>query len=316
MSELQSQVLTREELDALLSSLAEESREREAAERPSGPFRRDSKRPCARGGDTLPALGRVLEQWAVNQGRALSTIYQTPITCSLEGWESVTLGELAETVLPEDRIAVFEIGPPRSQGFLLPNRTLIFAQLCLAFGSRPAGARAPAPTREYTRIEKRFLRHLAEQTLASLQTAWEDLVPARAQILAVDEPQRLLDEAHETVLLATFELGGLAEFARLRLALPVAPFQRLQAAPKARAATPQRNDLAPVVLDTAVQLRVEVGSAELRLSELGRLQVGSVIPITPADEEALIVRVEDRPKFRAIRGTVGRRLAVQLTDRV
>jgi flagellar motor switch protein FliM len=316
VSELQGQVLTREELDALLASLAEESREREAAERPSGPFRRDVKRSVGRSGSALPALGRVLEQWAVDRGRSLSTTYQTPITCVLASWESVTQGELAETVLPEDRIAVFELGPPRSHGFLLPSRALLFAQLCLAFGSRPAGARAPAPTREYTRIEKRFLRFLCEQTLASLQDVWQDVVPARAQLVAVDEPQRLLDDAHETVLLASFELEGLAEFARLRLALPMAPFQRLQTAPKVVSAAPQRSDLAPAVLDTAVQLRVEVGSAELRLSELGRLQVGSVIPITPADDDALIVRVEGRPKFRAIRGTVGRRLAVQLTGRV
>ena len=44
-----------------------------------------------------------------------------------------------------------------------------------------------------------------------------------------------------------------------------------------------------------------------------RRREGDVLPLTPADPAGLIVRVEDEDKFRAVRGTVGQRVAVQVT---
>jgi flagellar motor switch protein FliM len=46
------------------------------------------------------------------------------------------------------------------------------------------------------------------------------------------------------------------------------------------------------------------------------LQAGSVVPIDAASDGSLLVRVAGRPKFRAIRGALGQRLAVQLTERI
>ena len=63
-------------------------------------------------------------------------------------------------------------------------------------------------------------------------------------------------------------------------------------------------------------LRAEVGRAEITLGELGRLQPGDEIPLRAAAPEGYVVSIEGQPKFRAVRGSVGGRLAVQILERI
>jgi flagellar motor switch protein FliM len=61
-----------------------------------------------------------------------------------------------------------------------------------------------------------------------------------------------------------------------------------------------------------VAVRVEAGHAEVPLQQVAALQVGDVIPLERSDSRGLLVRVEEEPKYVAVRGAVGARLAVQL----
>lgn len=312
---LQGDVLSRDELDALLATLADE-READDADARSGVLsRRESAQPGGRPrGGLYPALARAVAQWATDQGRRLSSIYQTTIEFHLSQWEETTLGELAETIPPADMMAVLELGPPRGIGFLWLGRPLLFSLMTLSFGARTPKAAAPV-ARAYTRIERRFYRHQAESLVGSIDEAWADLVPARTRVLTVDGLERLYEDAHDRVLLATFEVRGLAEFGRLRLALPPAAFAPL-AGNAGRVVPANQEEVTDAVLDTVVSLRVEAGGIDLSLSGLAALKVGEVLPIEAEREGSLIVHVEGRPKFRGQRGSVGGRLAIQITERI
>ncbi len=307
-------VLTRDELDALLASLADErdggidvgSGERQLV-------LRDARR-AGRGRQTLyPALARAVEQWTTDQGRSLSAIYQQTISFNLTGWEEASLGDLADAIPPTDVVGVMETSPPRGLGFVWIGRPLLFSLMALSFGGSAATA-APL-ARRYTGIERRFYRRVADEMVHGLDAAWGPLVEARSRLLSVDQPARLYEEGHEKVILASIDVKGLADFCRMRLALPPAPFHSLVAS-QVRVEPGRRDDVAAAVLEMPVQLRVEAGSTQLTLRELSALQVGQTIAIDTEEPGALLVRVEGRPKFHAVRGSVGSRLAVQVTDRV
>lgn len=304
-------VLSRDELDALLATLADERHEKDAEARAGAMPSREVGR--ARGGPPA-ALGRALEQWAHEQARRLSSIHQTTIQFPLSRWEGMTLGDLAEAIPPSDIFAVVELSPPTSVAYLWLGRPLLFSMMTLAYGARGAKAAAPV-ARPYTRIEKRFYRHLCSELLASLDDAWSDLVPVRSRVVGVDGLDRLYEDAHDPVMVATFEVAGLSDFGRMRLALPPAPFEAL-AASTTRVAPTRRAELQEAVLDTKVALRVEAGAAELSLRELAGLAVGQVLPLQSERDGDFVVRVEGRPKFRGIRGSVGGRLAIQITERI
>ncbi len=115
--------------------------------------------------------------------------------------------------------------------------------------------------------------------------------------------------------MASFDVTGLADLCRMRLVLPEGLLER-----NSDAATEERiSAWSPVrerMLGMPLRLRVEAGNLELPLRQLASLQVGDVLPLETADAEGLVVRVENEPKFRAERGSVGQRLAVQLLERL
>ncbi len=70
------------------------------------------------------------------------------------------------------------------------------------------------------------------------------------------------------------------------------------------------------VLDMSLALRAEIGSIEMSLRDFSNLAVGDVLPVAEVEGAELLVSVAGKPKFHAIRGAVGNRLAVQLLDRI
>jgi flagellar motor switch protein FliM len=70
------------------------------------------------------------------------------------------------------------------------------------------------------------------------------------------------------------------------------------------------------LLDVPIRLRAQVGTVELTLAEVGRLEVGQSIALDVPTDGSLTVRIGEREKFRGIAGTRGSRRAVQLQERI
>jgi flagellar motor switch protein FliM len=242
-------------------------------------------------------------------------VYQFRIEYRIVGWQEMPLGEAADRLVDSDRIVLFEVEPHADLGFVWLSRPLLFALLGLIFGARPGRPRCAIPERPYTRIEERVYQRLAQETLDRLGDCFEGLTDMRSRVLSFDAPARLRADAHDRVVVGTLDVQGLGDICRMRFGLPRAPFEALRA--PIRAVQPgRRAALAHAVTEMPMKLRVELGSAEMSLSELAALREGSVIPVDAAVDGSLLVRIGGRPKFRAIRGTVGQKLAVQLTGRL
>ncbi len=307
-------VLSREELDALLSSLAEERADLERRDGAGSPFRRE-KRARARK-PALPSLMRGIEWFAFQHGRTLSSTYQTRVVISVIGWEESSTHEFADVLLPTDRVVAFEMGEGGPQGFLLVARPLLFTWLELAFGAKALSARLAPPRRPYTRIEERFLRRVGAELLGVLERSLKELCPGPYRLTALEDAERLRDRAATPCLLASLDLSGLGDVCRLRFAFPLAPFKAHDAPHAVAASGAERSRVARNVLEMPVTMRAEVGSAELSLARLAGLRVGDVVTIDRSDAADLVLRIDGPAKFRAVRGAVGKRLAVQVTERI
>lgn len=309
-------LLSREELDALLESASEGALREEHARRSSRPFGgrgQGRKRP----GRLAPLL-RALDDFGEEQGRMLSTLHQVAITFAPAGWEEVTPREFAASLLETDRIASLALSPGGHRGYLLLGRGLVFGWLGLAFGSRrPEGANG-APDRAYTRIEERFLRRVANELAGQLSASWSPRHSLAAEVRAVEEPERVAEDDQGPLLSVTFDVKGMGPLCRLRVLLPPAAFDAADAAESAGASGSHAvaENVAAPLLDMPVRLHVEVGSVELSLAEIAGLQPGDVLPLERADAHALLVRIEDAPRFRAERGAVSGRLAARITERL
>jgi flagellar motor switch protein FliM len=303
---LEADILTREELDALLESLAAD-RQAQAG---------DAWRPGARPGkgEDLPALRRALDRFASEETKRRSSTHQSRIVFELLGFEPLAGEDFAALLFAEDLLAEFRIEPSGETGFLFAGRPLFFAFLSLAFGARPARAVCPLPARRYTRIEESVYAGLAQDWLAQITRVWPRESPCELRLRGVVPAARLREHERRPFVVATFDVAGFDDVLRLRLALPARAVESLERPAGTLDSGHTRQRIEAVLREMPVSLVVELGRVQLALSELASLHVGQILPVELADPKGLVVRVDGRPKFRAIRGSVDRRLAVQVTD--
>ncbi len=309
----EAELLTREELDAILSSA-----DAFAAEEPSrlaAPFR--SARERSRSGPRHPELHRALEWMASRYGRELASRHQRRIHCELSGWDEMGAEEATQFLIESDRVVLFETRPNPATGFLLFSRPVLFALMALSFGGRRID-RETVPSRPYTRIEQRFLRWLAEAIVPMLESELRPLRGTGIELGAVGAHAEILDRCTGSLLVATLALEGLVPVGRVRIALPLSG---LEAPPAAlRTSGAKAAQALPVGIDTLLQevgldLRVELGTAEITLRRLSELQPGDLIHLQPSDPDGYLVRIEGQPKFTATPGSVGSRTAIQIQER-
>ncbi len=293
-------LLSREELAALLQELKTEG--------PRGaPFAESA---TAR----LSPLTRVLGEFSEDQSRSLSTLHQRSIGLGLIDIQEVQLRDFVALMLPTDRVLELRLDPGDHVLYLLIGRSMVYSWLALAFGAKETAPIFPVPERAYTRIEERFLRRAGGDLAEQLQTTWSFKTPVQIRVMDLLEPESVKPDPRKWAM-ASFDLTGIGDLCRFRLLVP----QDLYApASEEDGQGPRRevisSALQGAVLEMAVRVHAEVGFADVPLRRVAELQVGDLIRLTPSHPRGLVVRVEDEPKYVAERGSVGGRMAVQLTD--
>lgn len=308
---LGNEILTREELDDLLASPLQDARAREE-DRLSQRLPR-SRRPAPAAPRRDADLRRAVAESAGLWGRRMASSYQRRIECSLIGWEESETTELLPALLEMDEVTCFSVAS--ETGFVLMARPLFFALLSLEFGAGGVTRPAIASNRPYTGIERRLLVRLVRQLLAFLEEGWRRSLELRAEVGGTVGRDQLLERVAPRLLLASLDVTALEVVGRVRVGLPAGPFRGLSAAPLALPAG-QGTGLERSVAQLPVILRAELGSTELTLAQLASLRVGDTLPFQPSAPDGLLLRVEGQPKFRAIAGRVGSRLASQVVERL
>lgn len=260
-------------------------------------------------------LQRANEDFAFEQGLVLSNRYQRVIGFSLIGQREIEMGELAELMLPTDLVAAFSVMPKSLEGYLLLSRPFFFQLLSMSFGSGPTIKPTRPPMREYSRIERRFYGRAAREMLEQLESAWSKVAPVELAFDGMMSRASVAESHGGYAILATFDVKGFGEACRVRVAIPANAFSAKESAvPKQGGLHGLGAELS--VMDVPIALRARVGTAELSLAEVGRLEPGAVIALDAPSDGSLVVRVGEQDKFRAIAGSQGSRRAIQLCERI
>lgn len=296
-------VLSREELDALLEEMPKVLTDR-ADEI-------DSARP--RYADL--ELHRANEEFAFEQGLALSNQYQRVIGFSLVDQREVEMSELAELMLPTDLIAAYQILPSDLEGYLLMSRAFFFQLLSMSFGSGPTLKATRPPTREYSRIERRFYARAATEMLQQLERAWGRIAAATVGYQGLRSRASVAESHGGFSVLATFDVRGFGEACRVRVVIPAAAFAAKEGvASQSRSAGMRSSGIS--LMNVPIRMRAQVGTADLSLAEVGRLAPGDLVTLDVPSDGSLVLRIGAQNKFKGIPGSQGVKRAVQLGDRM
>ena len=298
-------ILSREELSALLEEMPKIWTE-DGSDAPSSRSR-------SRAIDA--DLVRANESFATEHGLKLSNRYQRVISLSMIGHREIEMNELAELMLPTDLAASFQILPRGFDGFVLLSRPFFFHLLSMSFGSGPTIKPVRPPTRKYTRIERRFYERATREILAMVETAWSEILPVHLEWIGLSSRSSVAQAEAQPTTLATFEVKGFGETCRLRVAVPRECFVTKEIESTA-GRTRLKSGPEVSVLDVPLDLRAQVGFADLTLAQVGALQPGQVIDLETPTDGSLTVTFGGRKKFKAIAGARGARRAIQLSERL
>lgn len=296
------EILTREELDALLAEMPGLLAERAAEGIGTGSR------------DVDLELERASEAFGAEYGRMLSNRHERSIVFSLIGQRPIELAELAELMLPTDVVGSFQMLPKGITGAVLLSRPFFFEMLCLLFGAGAELKSTRPPTRDYTRIERRFYGRIVKEMLVRLEEQWQSVAPISLSFNGLLGRAAVGEGEPRAAVLATWDVKGMGEACRVRVAVPSEAFARVGATPVK--AAKERASTGVSVLDVPIRLRAQIGTAELPLVEVGRLKVGQSIVLDVPSDGSLTVCVGDRERFRGIAGTQGSRRAVKLQERI
>lgn len=298
-------LLSREEIAALIDELEQARREEAGAGRLSGlaTSGRDASLPHR-------ILRGTLDRFAVEQARILSSRFQHPIEVRLLGLDELKAVELAEHLLPYERLVEFGSADTTSAdaGLLMIARPLLFAWMRIAFGAPRERRTDPLPDRPPTPIEVRFLLRTAEEIVARIGAF--ALPPVDLAVRGLVEPRQVRESRFPRRLVASFDVSGFEEIGRIRVVFPRSLEPR-QSDPGIRT-RPIDSGLEREVLEMPVSVTARLGAAELALARLADLEVGSLIPLETDPEGLVALTVGGIPRFRGVRGQVGTRLAVQV----
>jgi len=179
-------------------------------------------------------------------------------------------------------------------------------------------------SRDLSEIEIALHDQIARLILSEWCGLWQKMLDLRPMIVGHENNGRFLQSsAHDTIMLVVameVRLGDCLE--TLQLAFPyftVEPLIRQLSQSSQQEKTSPAQEQPKIAWNSALddvraQVTAEWKGLVLTAAQLGQLRPGDIIPLDPESLNAVQVRVEQLPKFRARLGTCGKRWAVELLD--
>jgi flagellar motor switch protein FliM len=269
----------------------------------------------------MPTLDAINEQVGSMFGSALAGRTRQAIRVMATPATLLKFADFNAMLSPPSTVCVLSLGTGDGQAIVVLEPGLADFLLGSALGDR-RGRPPETKTegrRELTSVERQVLRRLLTLLTDAMGTAWAPVLALKPQVERFESDPRLavIAPPNEAAILCAFDISGIFN-GRLQLALPysvVEPVKKLLSSPprshgngNARFAASMAEELTLV----EVELRVRLGTAQVRLSKLMELEVGNVLTLGTSEGSSLPVLVEGRPKMSGHPKVVGGGMALVL----
>lgn len=347
-----SEILSQQEIEALLNSLNSEAEPAPAAPgalkveaaKPMGggglglgsftPAQRsgnkgavayeiyDFRRPDKFSKDQLRTLQMLHETFARLAGSGLSAYLRTPVNIDLISLEQVPYEEYLRSI-NQSVFTIMSLPPLTGQAVLEIEFGLVFTMI-----DRMLGGPGKAINRTVlTDIERPLLRQTVERMFQALKSAWEGVVIVNPGIEQTETSAQFVQIAPPSDIVVTilFEVKIGQQRSAMSLCIPylvLKPITTKLSAQKwfanssRRQTTAARRLLTQQVTQSAVSCSVRLGRTKLSVRDFLHLQKGDVVRLDQSAEEDLTMLVSNVPKFVGKPALAGKKLVFSVSDTV
>ena len=267
----------------------------------------------------MPTLDSINERIASTFGSNLAGRTRLDIRVQSAPSTLMKFADVGAMFSPPTTVWVVNLGPGHGLGVLLLDGALGRALLSGALGDRKARVDATGIEMrlELTSVERNVLKHLLGMFTEAMAGAWHEILPFRPEVLRAETDPRMAMVAppSDLAILCSFEVAGAAA-GRLQIAIPYATVEpvkkSLTSPPRPGSSVDERfsTALARDLENVTVELRVEMGRAEVAFSRMLDLDVGDLLVLDRSESSPLPIFVQGRHKLQGTPRVIGGSLAV------
>ncbi len=319
-----SQILTQEEVDALLKGISDGDVETEPQkeEDSSVAIRYDltSQDRIIRG--RMPTLEMTNEKFARAFRGTLSSLLRKVVSVSALSIDTIKYGDFLKTLPVPTSIHLFRIDPLRGSAIIVVESRVIFTLVDIVFGGTGKDA-FKVEGREFTAIESNLIKKVVLSALLDLEKAWKSLLDIKMtyQRSEVNPQFAHIVPLTDVVVVVNFEIEMDYSSGVMSLCIPYSTLEPIREKLRAGFQGDQldvdkewEKRLEGELMASGVDMVVQLGRTHLLTREVRDLKTGDVILLDQYASDPINVFVEGILKFKAFPGVCRGNQSVQIQN--
>ncbi|MGD2097741.1 MAG: flagellar motor switch protein FliM [Desulfobacterales bacterium] len=315
---MSNQILTQEEIDALLSAV--ERGDVDLEQRPeqkieAAPYNLMSQNTIIR--DQFSALEKVYDEFNRIVQQTLLSSMQRNITIEFVSTEMVKYQEFISAFSSPTSFSLFGVSPLIGNALLAIESNLVFSLIDCMFGG---DGKPSSQVRDFTQIEQRMIKKFAVELLARFEESWSTVYPVKIELKKSETKPEFVQlvPPGDVMLIVVFALKGPEFSGNFHLALPyrmLEPIKEKLSPMYLRDKDMQHTwspQLKELLKDTHVTIIAELGRTRQTVRELINLQIDDVIKLKAGPEDLISISVDQVPKYRGYPGIIKGNRAVEI----
>jgi len=321
-----SQVLTQNEVDALLDAVSNGEIETEAK---TDEIKKGQVQEYDLVGqdkivrNRIPTLDLIFERFIRLFRVTLSTSLKRIAAINISSTDLLKFGEFINTLPLPSCMNIIRFNAVGGHALVVVESKLAYALVDTFFG----GSERPFTRiegKEFTAIELSIIKKVVEDVIVDLEEAWRPVNKMNTTYVRSEiNPQFVgIVPPSEVVITTTFEIELENASGVITIVIPYATLEPIKQKLTAGYQSDQQTILSTgtwtdmiktQILNTGLNIKVYLGENEMNMSDLMSLSVGDVIPLAQDAGGELAVLVEDTVKFKGIYGVSRGNVAIQVT---
>jgi flagellar motor switch protein FliM len=322
-----SEVLSQEEIDALLKGVSEGEVDTETKGGESvsaeGIISYDltSQEKIVRG--RMPTLEMVAQRFARVFRSSLSSMLRKLVDVSLLSNDTIKYGNFLKSLSIPASIHIFKMDPLKGYSLVVLDSKLVYTLVDVFFGGR--GDAKKDEGREFTTIEDRIVKRVMEAVLEDLEEAWAPVHKLKFKYVRSEmNPQFVtIVPPSDIVIVTIFEVEIAKTVGTLTVCIPYSNIEPIRSKLYRGFQTDRMEvdinwikRLKKLISSLYLEVKVLLGERELTIEEILNLKEGDVIPFNKDVDEPLIAEIEGIPKFKVVPGILKSNKAVKIFEKI
>lgn len=314
----ENELLSKEEIDALLHGVGNGDIETETNEVFAGEVRAyDFSHQERIVRDSLPTLEVINERFARYFSTSLFNLLRRSADITVSSVQMLKFSEFVHSLSVPTSLNLIRVPPLRGKGLCVMDRKLIFSVVNNFFGGRGTSENK-AEMRDFTPAELRVIHMLLELSFTDFKEAWKPVLDIDFEYIGSEVNPQFANIASpsEVVVVTNFYIELDTGGGDLRVCLPylmIEPIRVLLEAGVQRDPDEHWEDmLHDEILNAKVELSGSMAEATLSIKELAKLEVGDIVPVDL--HEMVDVFASEVPVFKGKMGISNGKYAVKVQE--